>query len=72
MPGLMLEAVVDPIHPNHAEANRFSPKFLLNDTVAPARRVIPALALVLLVGGARRTPRITVSISIPRYPALTP
>ena len=41
----MLEAVVDPNHPNHAEAKRFSPKFLLNDTVAPAERVIPALAI---------------------------
>jgi hypothetical protein len=30
------EAVVDPNHPNHAEAQRFSPKFLLNDTVAHA------------------------------------
>jgi hypothetical protein len=36
----MLEAVVD-----HAEAKRFSPKFLLNDTVVPAERVIPALAI---------------------------
>jgi hypothetical protein len=41
----MLEAVVDPNHPNHAEAKRFSPKFLLNDTVAPAERVNPALAI---------------------------
>jgi hypothetical protein len=40
----MLEALVDP-NPNHAEAKRFSPKFLLNDTVAPAERVIPALAI---------------------------
>ena len=40
-----LEAVVDPNPPNHAEAKRFSPKFLLNDTVAPAERVIPALAI---------------------------
>ena len=35
----------DPNHPNHAEAKRFPPKFLLNDTVAPAERVIPALAI---------------------------
>jgi hypothetical protein len=41
----MLEAVVDPDHPNHAEAKRSFPKFLLNDTVAPAERVIPALAI---------------------------
>jgi hypothetical protein len=41
----MLEVVVHPNHPNHAEAKRFSPKFLLNDTVAPAERVIPALAI---------------------------
>src|ERR1700720_3013352 len=40
-----LEAVVDPNHPHHAEAKRFSPKFLLNDPVAPAERVISALAL---------------------------
>src|SRR5580692_3821144 len=111
----MLEAVVDPNHPNHAEAKRFSPKFILNDTVAPAERVISALALgsvsqrrptdrqskrlvwpeICMVTEASRrkltcstlmsskcpavlrelspaTPKITVSISTPRYPALTP